>query len=138
MNKWPEKEPLLNPVFPETRVKNALVAGRIILPPFIVFILFWAIYQGGGFKGIPLLFALTSNFPVTLVCILFLCLMPLQGYLWFYKRAVTPLSQKQQKFYVELCQELKREPALEPKMQDLEDAINACLKTIGREPLKKL
>ena len=62
MNDWP-LEPLLNPVFPECRVKKAVIAGRKILPPFIVFILFWAVYQGGGFKGIPLLFAISSKYP---------------------------------------------------------------------------
>ena len=137
MNEWPD-EPLLNPVFAESRVKRAMKAGNRLLPPFIVFILFWAIYQGGGFKGIPLLFALSSNFPVTLVCVIFLLLMPLQGYVWFYKRAQTPLNEKLKIFYTELCSKLNREAAFNPTMMDLEIAINACLKTLGSEPLKKL
>ena len=137
MNDWP-LEPLLNPVFPECRVKKAVIAGRKILPPFIVFILFWAVYQGGGFKGIPLLFAISSNFPVTLVCVIFLMLMPLQGYLWFYKRAVTKLNDRQKDFYLLVCTKLEKQPVLNPTMMDLEKAINACIKTLGAELMKKL
>ncbi len=137
MNDWPQ-EALLNPVFPECRVKRAVLFGRKILPPFIVFILFWGIYQGGGFKGIPLLFALSSNFPITLVCILFLLFMPLQGYLWFYKRAVTKLNKKQQEFYLLVYEKLEKQPVAEPTMLDLEKAINFCIKELGPDLLKKL
>ncbi len=137
MNDWPE-EPLLNPVFTECRVKKAVLLGQKLLPPFIVFILFWAIYQGGGFKGIPFLFALSSNFPVTLVCILFLLFMPLQGYLWFYKRAVTKLNAKQKEFYLLICSKLEKEPVLDPTMMDLEKSINSCIKNLGTDLLKKL
>lgn len=137
MNDWP-LEPLLNPVFPECRVKRAVILGRKILPPFIVFILFWAVYQGGGFKGIPLLFALSSNFPVTLVCVIFLMLMPLQGYLWFYKRAASPLNERQKDFYLLACTKLKKEPSLNPTMMDLEKILNACIKNHEIDLLKKL
>jgi hypothetical protein len=64
--------------------------------------------------------------------------MPLQGYLWFYKRAVTRLNDKQKDFYILVCSKLKKEPAMNPTMLDLEKALNACIKTLGTDLLKKL
>lgn len=137
MKQWP-LEPLLNPVFKENRVKIAMLRGNLILPPFIVFILFWSIFLGGGFKGVPMLFALGSNFPVVLVCVLFLLLMPLQGYYWFYKRAITPLNLKQTMFYQKLCTRLQIVPKENPLMQDLEYVIVQGLKHLDKEFLKEL
>lgn len=137
MKKWP-LEPLLNPVFPENRAKRAVEWACRILPPFIVFIVFWAIYQGGGFKGVPLLFALGSNFPIVIVCVVFLLSLPLQGYYWFYKRSVTRLNKKQELFYQNLCKKLDRPHKAEPTMQDLEDVITDGLARLDKEFLKEL
>ena len=136
MKKWP-LEPLLNPVFKENRVKRALLLGNRILPPFIVFIFFWGFYLGGGFKGVPF-FAIGSNFPVTIACVLFLLLMPVQGYYWFYKRSVTPLNEKQKAFYKDTCKKLEIEPSINPTMYDLEIVINKGINKLGREFLKQL
>ena len=137
MKKWP-LEPLLNPVFKENRVKRALLLGNKILPPFIVFIFFWGFYLGGGFKGVPFLFAIGSNFPVTIACVLFLLLMPVQGYYWFYKRSVTSLNEKQKAFYKDTCKKLEIEPSINPTMYDLEIVINKGINKLGREFLKQL
>ena len=137
MKKWP-LEPLLNPVFKENRVKTAMLRANLILPPFIVFILFWAIFLGGGFKGIPLLFALGSNFPIVICCVLFLLMMPLQGYYWFYKRAVTPLNKKQTLIYNDLCKKLDRIPTINPLMKDFEDVLIEALKKLDKEFLEQL
>ncbi|MGN1281100.1 MAG: terminus macrodomain insulation protein YfbV [Succinivibrio sp.] len=137
MRLWPD-EPLLNPVFKENRVKRAMVFAIRVLPQFIVFILVWGFYIGGGFKGVPVLFALGSSFPVTLSCVLFLLFIPVHGYLWFYSRSVTPLNKKQKEFYIKICKRLEREPSSEPVMLDFEKTVNAALKKFGNEFLKEL
>ncbi|MGN0894982.1 MAG: DUF412 family protein [Succinivibrio sp.] len=137
MRNWPD-EALLNPVFKEGRVKKSMNLAIKILPPFIVFILLWGFYMGGGFWGVPLLFALGSSFPVTLSCVLFLLFIPVHGYLWFYKRSITPLNEKQKEFYTKLCKKLEREPSANPVMLDFEKTVNVALKRFGNEFLKEL
>lgn len=137
MNKWP-LEPLLNPVFPENRAKKAMLFARKILPPFIVLVLLWDIYLGGGFSGIPLFIAMQSNIYMTVISTILLALIPVQGYLWFYVRATSPLNDKQKKFYNSVCVKLDRQPSLIPTLQDLETVINAGLKKFGSDFLKEL
>ena len=49
-----------------------------------------------------------------LVLVLFLLLMPVQGYYWFYKRSVTSLNEKQKSFYKDTCKKLEIEPSINP------------------------
>ncbi len=137
MEKWPE-DPLLSPVFPENRVKYVMKIGRRVLPPFIVLTLIWAYYRGGGFAGVELMFVLKNTWPMTLVCVLFLLLMPLQGYYWFGKRAHTPLNSKLKLFYIEMCKNLQKQPKDKPNMQDFCDRVNEAIKLLGRDFLRKL
>lgn len=137
MNIWPD-DPLLAPVFPENRVKYAMKIGRYVLPPFIVFILIWAFVRGGGLKGVELMFALKNNWPVTIICVLFLLLMPLQGYYWFGRRARTRLNARLKLFYAETCKALCRQGADEPDMMDLAVVLRDGIKKLGRDFLRKL
>ncbi|MGN0916110.1 MAG: terminus macrodomain insulation protein YfbV [Succinivibrio sp.] len=137
MKNWPD-EPLLNPVFAEGRVKRVMNFASIILPPFMILTVIWSIYLGGGFKGVPLYYALLENIEVTIVCLLFLMLMPLQGYYWFYRRSITKLNDRQKQFYVKLCAKLSREASHDPLMLDLEKTINAGIKQFGTDFLKEL
>ncbi len=137
MDDWPQ-EALLNPVFPECRVKKAMLTARWLLPPFIVFILVWTYIQGGGFQGVELMFIVKTNYPVALVCALFLLLMPVQGYYWFGRRSQMRLNKKQEMFYVEISKQLQRTPANEPTMRDLEIIINDGIKALGKDFLRKL
>ena len=134
---WPS-HPLLNPVFRENRVKAAMLMARKLLPPFIVFILVWAYYRGGGFKGVEFMFALKTTWPMTLMCVLFLLLIALQGYYWLGKRAKTPLNKKQEIFYKGLCQKLSRESKLNPTMFDLAISMKEGIKVLGADFLKQL
>ena len=137
MQKWPN-EPLLNPVFAENRVKKCLNAANYIIPPFIVLTLAWAIYLGGGFKYIPWYIAIRQNLEVTIISLLVLLLMPVQGYYLFYRRAITPLNDKQKKFYTQLCKKLDMQSSNIPNMSDLEFVINKALPKLGNEFLKDL
>ena len=134
---WPN-HPLLTPVFAENRVKRAMLLGQKLLPPFIVLILVWAYYRGGGFHGVEFMFAMKNTWPMTLMCVLFLLLMPVQGYYWLGKRAQTKLNKKQALFYVELCKKLTNVPVLEPTMMDLALRITDGIAVLGPDFLKNL
>lgn len=131
-------EPLLNPVFPEFRVKRAMKMGKILLPPFIVLILLWSYVRGGGLQGVEMMFALKSNWPVTICCVLFLLLMPAQGYWWFGKRARMKLNPRLRIFYMETCIKLQRSGIDDPDLMELMVVINAGIKEFGRDFLRKL
>ena len=137
MKKWPD-EPLLYPVFAECRIKKVITLEQRLFPPFIVLTVIWYFYRWGGFKGIPFFMAIEDSLPMLICCICFLLLLPLQGYYWFYKRSMQKLNDKQKTFYIELCTLLKREPLLEPTLDDLINNINVCIKQFGKDPLKKL
>lgn len=134
---WPQ-DPLLNPVFPECRVKRAIRAGRMILPPFIVFILLWSYVRGGGLLGVEFMFAVKSNWPMTIICILFILLMPLQGYWWMGKRSRMKLNPRLRIFYMETCIRLHRSGEDSPDMMALAKIMHDGIKILGREFLSKL
>ncbi len=134
---WPE-HPVLNAIFKEGRVRYVLKAGNYIIPPFIFFILVWNFIQGGGLKGVDFVYTQKINWPVSLVCILFLIALPLQGFYWAGKRARTKLNPKQILFYNDLCEQLKKEKITDPVMYDLAVLINEGLKKLGPEILDKL
>ena len=64
--------------------------------------------------------------------------MPVQGYYWFYRRSITPLNDKQKKFYTQLCKKLDMQSSNIPNMSDLEFVINKALPKLGNEFLKDL
>lgn len=137
MEIWPE-DPLLGPVFAENRVKYAMKLGRYLLPPFIMFILAWAFVRGGGLKGVEFMFAIRNNWPVTLICVIFLLLMPLQGYYWFGRRSATKLNARQKLFYIETCLMLHRQGSQDPTMMDFAEVVAEGIKKLGRDFLRKL
>ena len=65
-------------------------------------------------------------------------MMPLQGYYWFYKRAVTPLNEKQTLIYNDLCKKLDRIPTVNPLMKDFEEVLIEALKKLDKEFLEQL
>lgn len=129
---------LIGAVFPECRVKYVMGVGKVLLPPFIVFIVVWNYFIAGGFDGVPLRYALLQNLPVTLVCVLFLLLLPVQGYYWFGKRSKLLLNAKQQNFYQDLCSKLERQANLKPTMYDLAIVLKEGLKKLDRDFLNSL
>ena len=138
MNVWPEAE-LLGPVFPENRAKYVMRIGRYVLPPFIILILRWSFIRGGGLhEGISFMFAIQQNWHVTVLCVLFLLSMPLQGYYWFGKRAVMKLNPKLKLFYTETCTALLRQPLGEPTMLDLAYVLRDGINSLGYDFLRKL
>ncbi len=138
MESWPD-EPVLGAVFPESRVKYVMRWGRRLIPPFIVLIVLWTFIRGGGLSGVSFFYTIKINYPMTVMCVLFLLCMPLQGYYWFGRRAQLPLSAKQKLFYTNLCYRLQTEPVNEPTMADLAKAINDGLKRLDdKEFLKEL
>ncbi len=138
MESWPDDQ-LLGPVFPESRVKYVMKVGRYVLPPFIVLIIFWAFVRGGGLHpGIDFMFALKNNWHVTLLCVLFLLCMPLQGYYWFGRRSQQKLNPKLKLFYTETCTSLRKQPADDPVMADLARVMREGIKVLGRDFLRKL
>lgn len=137
MKDWP-LEDYLNPVFAENRAKKAMFFANKVIPPLLFLTVLWSLYIGGYFKGVPFLYALFMNIEVSAVCLLVLCLIPLQGLIWFYRRSVTPLNEKQQIFYRELCKKLDHTFTLMPTMRDLEIEINYGLKKLPKEFLKDL
>ena len=90
------------------------------------------------FHGVEFMFAMKNTWPMTLMCVLFLLLMPVQGYYWLGKRAQTKLNKKQALFYVELCKKLTKEPVLEPTMMDLALRIKEGIAVLGPDFLKNL
>ena len=131
-------EPVLNPVFPEFRVKRVMKMGKILLPPFIALIVLWSYVRGGGLQGVEMMFALKSNWPVTICCVLLLLLMPGQGYWWFGKRARLPLNPRLRIFYIETCIQLQRSGVDAPDLMELMTVINEGIKVLGRDFLRKL
>lgn len=137
MNKWPSA-PLLTPVFPECRALVLMNICKKVIPPFIVLVLFWSLYLGGYFKGVPLYYALMENISVTVSSLAVLVMIPLQGYYWFGKRACTKLNGRLKSFYEELCLKLDRQACLEPTFKDFEAVLNDGLKKLDHDFLKKL
>ncbi|MCR5535793.1 MAG: DUF412 family protein [Succinivibrio sp.] len=138
MELWPE-EPLLNPVFAEYRVKKMMKLGRLILPPFMVLMVLWSYIRGGGLHPeISFMLAMQDNLIITILCLIFLLSMPLQGYYWFGLRSKTPLNPKLLEFYAKTCARLGRQQAAAPDMLELVRLIRAGLKTLGSDFLKEL
>ena len=134
---WPD-DPLLGPVFPENRVKYWMKVGSYLLPPFIVLILAWAWYRGGGLHGVEFMFAMKSTWPVTIACVIFLLLMPLQGIWWFGRRAQLKLNPRLKLFYMETCIMLHRQGLQDPTMMDFAEATAEGIRKLGRDFLRKL
>lgn len=137
MDIWPQ-EPTLGAIFPENRFKYVMGVAKVLIPPFIVFIFLWVYIQGGGLKGVSFLYTMETNWPVTIVCILFLLIIPLQGYYWFGKRAQLKLNGKQKIFYKGLCEKLKKEPASDPTMFDFAKAVAEGCKKLNKDFLDAL
>ena len=137
MEVWPE-DPILGAIFAENRVKYVMRIGKYVLPPFIMFLILWTFIMGGGLKGVEFFYTLKSNWPVTLSCVLFLLLMPLQGYYWFGVRARTKLNKKQKLYYEDLCKKLHKEPLLDPTMFDFAVCVKEGMAKFGRDILKTL
>ncbi|MDY6321386.1 MAG: terminus macrodomain insulation protein YfbV [Succinivibrio sp.] len=134
---WPD-DPLLGPVFPENRVKYFMKLGNFALPPFIVLILFWAFWRGGGLHGVEFMFAMKNTWPVTIICVLFLLFMPLQGYYWMGRRSQTKLNARQKLFYMETCIMLHRQGSQDPTLMDFAETTAEGIKKLGRDFLRKL
>ncbi len=134
---WPD-DPILGAVFPENRVKYALMWGRRLIPPFIFFILAWNFIQGGGLQGIDFLYTQKTNWPLSVACILFLLFIPLQGYYWAGKRASTKLNPKLKLFYEHVCQKLQKEGVQEPVMADLSAVLSEGLQKLDKDFLNEL
>lgn len=137
MKNWP-LEDYLNPVFAENRVKKAMLFANKVIPPLMLLTVLWSLYIGGYFKGVPFIYAIYMNIEVTLVSLLVLCLIPMQGLIWFYRRSVSSLNEKQQIFYRSLCKRLEHQFTLMPTMRDLEVEINFALKKLPSDFLKEL
>lgn len=134
---WPD-EPVLGAIYRENRVRYVLNAAKYLIPPFIFFILIWNFIQGGGLKGVDFLYTQRINWPMSVICILFLLALPLQGYYWAGKRAQTELNVKEKEFYVSLCKRLDRTPAEKPVFMDLALILKEGLTKLGREILNEL
>ena len=128
MNLWPNDK-VLGAIFPEIRVKATLKLGSLLWPPFIVFMLVWTFIQGGGLKGIDFIYTLKNNYAVTICCVLFILLIPIQGYLWFYKRSKTLLNERQKGIYIKICAKLNKQAVNEPTMYDFVVILKSALKT---------
>ena len=137
MDAFPE-DILLNPVFPEYRVKRCMKFARILLPPFIILILVWTYIRGGGLHGVEFMFVIKSNWPVTLCCVILLLMIPLQGYWWFGRRATLKLNARLKIFYIECCLQLHRSGKDEPCLLDLALVMRDAIKVSGRDILRKL
>ncbi len=132
-------EPLLNPVFPEYRVKKVMQLSALILPPFMVLMVLWVYIRGGGLHPeISLFLALEENLLMLVLCLVFLLSMPLQGYYWFGRRASQPLNPRLSQFYLKTCARLGRQGSSVPTMLDLVRVIRAALKSQGPDFLKEL
>ncbi len=134
---WPE-HPILGAIFAEGRVRYMLKLGNYLIPPFIFFILVWNFIQGGGLKGVDFLYTQKINWPLSVVCILFLLALPLQGYYWAGKRAQTKLNPKQRLFYAELCEKLEKSQSEDPTLYDLALRMKEGLEKLGPDFLNKL
>ncbi len=137
MDLWPEDR-VLGSVFPEVRVRKAMIFARRAIPPFAAFILLWAYVQGGGLKGVSLIFTLKSAWPPIVASVTFLLLLPVQGYYWFGRRSLRPLSERQKKLYAELCARLSREPEREPDMLALATVLAQAMRDLDHEFLRLL
>lgn len=129
---------LLNPIFPEYRVKHCLKFANRLLPPFIVLFLAWTFIRAGGLHGVEFIFVLKNNWPITICCVLFLLMIPLQGYWWFGKRAELKLNARLKLFYIECCIQLHRSAKEEPTLIDLAEIMRDAVKFLGRDILHKL
>lgn len=129
---------LLNPIFPEYRVKRCLRFANRLLPPFIVLLLVWTFIRAGGLHGVEFMFVLKNNWPITICCVLFLLMIPLQGYWWFGKRAKLKLNARLKLFYIESCIQLHRSAKEEPTLIDLAEIMRDAIKLLGRDILHKL
>ena len=137
MKDWP-LEDYLNPVFAENRVKKSMNFANKAIPPLLFLTIIWSLFIGGYFKGVPFIYALSLNLEATIACLFVLCIIPIQGLYWFYRRSVTPLNEKQQVFYRTLCKKLDHTFTLMPTMRDLEVEINYGLKKLSKDFLKEL
>lgn len=137
MEIWPQED-ILGAIFPENRVKYVMTVGKYLIPPFVVLIILWVYFLGGGFKGVSFFYTIKLNWPVSIVCVLFLLLMPVQGYYWFGKRALLKLNKRQQLFYQSLCEKLQKTPVLNPTMFDLAKVLNEGCKKLNKDFLNTL
>lgn len=98
---WPDV-PALYAIYKEYRIRQSLKFLKIVIPPFIAFLLLWNFYQGGGLQGVAWWYALTFNLHVTFICIAVLFLLLLQGYYWAYSKSQQKVNQKEVNFVNEL------------------------------------
>ncbi|KUE78440.1 terminus macrodomain insulation protein YfbV [Aeromonas schubertii] len=116
---WPRR-PELNPLFPENRVIHAIEFGARVLPPVVVICLMLQ-YQFGD----------ASYWPSVLTSLIFMLSMPLQGYYWLGRRAVTPLPPSLAHWYREINgrmseQGCRRRAVDSPRYQELAETLKAA------------
>ncbi|WKT00668.1 terminus macrodomain insulation protein YfbV [Gallibacterium salpingitidis] len=95
----------LNMIFPEPRIIKATRFSQQLLMPLLLFTLGWQYFVLG--------YSITS-FASTLLTILFICSLPLQGFYWLGKRAKKPLSGATLAWYDKIYQQVRLKEALPP------------------------
>ncbi|MDA3978765.1 terminus macrodomain insulation protein YfbV [Gallibacterium sp. AGMB14963] len=95
----------LNMIFPEPRIIKATRFAQQLLMPLLLFTLGWQYFMLG--------YSIAS-FASTLLTIIFLCSLPLQGFYWLGKRAQKPLNSATLTWYEKIYQQVSLYEALPP------------------------
>ncbi|WP_241967624.1 terminus macrodomain insulation protein YfbV [Pseudidiomarina insulisalsae] len=106
----------------ETRVVPAVKFAARWMPPAAVVNLLVQ-YQWLGM----------SMAPQALISSLFLLSLPVQGWYWLGKRALTELDPRLKHWYLELAQKLQVQPRTKPKRMDLARLLDKALRDLPPE-----
>lgn len=123
--------PQLNIIFPDLRIISATKFAVKFMPFLAVFAVFW---QQLYAKDLPYAFALA------MITALIAITLPLQGFYYLGKRAITPLPHTTRNWYIRIANELNSRnlPTIIPQesnltYQDLNDLLNKAEKHLPKD-----
>lgn len=123
---WPRRAEL-NSLFPENRVIHAIEFGARVLPPVVVICIMLQYQFGDGLY-----------WPSVITTVLFMLSLPLQGYYWLGRRAVTPLPPSLASWYREINGRMSEQggPArrlvANPRYQELAETLRAAFDQLDK------
>ncbi len=116
-------------IFPEPRIIKATKFSQQLLMPLLLLTLAWQYFVIGYH---------IASFASTILTIIFIISLPLQGFYWLGKRSLTPLNEGTLAWYFKIYQKLSLQKALpametQPTFNDLVRLLQLADKTLDQD-----
>ena len=121
-------EPKLGMIFPENRIIKSVIFIQKLILPMILLTLVWQ-YAIAGYQE--------YSWAATIITLIALCLLPLQGYWWLGKRAITTLPPTTTTWFYHIHQRLAEKETLppiptKPNYQDLAELLAKAFERLDK------